>query len=70
MRHLPQRMNTRVGSTSSLHFKVGVNHSSDGFAQLTHDGARILLFLPAAVSRAVVFQEKFKVGQEISCWTC
>jgi hypothetical protein len=57
--NLPERMNARVGSAGALHLNLAMKNSVDGLAQLAHHGARVLLLLPSAVSRAVVLKKKF-----------
>src|SRR5262245_13404874 len=60
MSHLSESMDTGIGSAGSLHLDVAVKHFRAGFSQLAHDGSRILLFLPAAVARAVILDQEFE----------
>jgi hypothetical protein len=55
MSHLSEGVHSGVGAAGTLHFDFAPKHFPRGLSKLAHDRARILLFLPAAVASAVVF---------------
>lgn len=63
MRNLTERVNTGIGAACTLHVDVSVEDNHGGLSQLSHDGASVLLLLPAAVARAIVFEKQFKSDQ-------
>ena len=55
MGHLPKRVNAGVRASRALHLDIAAEHLSRSSTQFAHDRAGILLLLPAAVPRTVVF---------------
>src|SRR5262245_17944999 len=54
--HLTESMHARIGSAGPLHLHVGPENLPYNVADFAHDGARVFLFLPPTVTRAVVFE--------------
>ena len=55
MDHLPQRVNAGIGPSRSLHVDVAPEDLARRVAELSHHRPRVLLLLPTAVPRTVVF---------------
>ena len=55
--HLSERVDAGIGSAGAHDFNVALKNFFGRLAQFAHDGAGILLILPAAVAAAVVFQQ-------------
>src|SRR5262245_41613124 len=59
---LTERMDTGVGSAGALHLDIALEYFLSGLSQLAHHGASVLLFLPAAVPAAIVFEQELECG--------
>src|ERR1051326_9327011 len=58
--YLSKSMNAGIGSPGPLHFKITLEYLLSGFPDFAHYGPRILLLLPAAIPRSVIFQDDFE----------
>jgi hypothetical protein len=63
VRHLRERVHARVGAARSVQLEVAAaGHCADGPVDLTLDGSRVLLNLPAAETRAGIFDGQPEPG--------
>jgi len=66
MRDLSDGVDARVGAAGALDVDLDAEEILRGFTKLALDGARVQLFLPAAIFGAVVFEGQLPGFQEIS----